>query len=110
MIKIYLYIDSFLFQQKSNCCSSLKICESRKVGPIFGPWAHFGPASNPAVLIDAQHFLRELPSTTVTFGDLMLDLCIYTTTIGQDDLLNELYEHDKNLPFNLTKAFLEYCL
>ena len=40
----------------------------------------------------------------------MLDLCIYTTSIGQDDLLNELYEKDKNLPFNLTKAFLEYCL
>jgi hypothetical protein len=61
------------------------------------------------VLIDALHFLRELPST-FTFGDLMLDLCIYTTSIGQDDLLNELYEQDKNLPFNLTKAFLEYCL
>ncbi len=62
------------------------------------------------VLIDAQHFLRELPSTTFTFGDLMLDLCIYTTSIRQDDLLNELYEQDKNLPFNLTKAFLGYCL
>ena len=61
------------------------------------------------VLIDALHFLRELPST-FTFGDLMLDLCIYTTSIGQDDLLNELYENDKNLPFNLTRAFLDYCL
>ena len=58
------------------------------------------------VQIDALHFLRELPSS-FTFNDLMLDLCIYTTSIGQDDLLNELYE---NLPFNLTKAFLEYCL
>lgn len=55
------------------------------------------------------HFLRELPST-FTFNDLMLDLCIYTTSIGQDDLLNEFYEIDKNLPFNLTKAFLDYCL
>ena len=61
------------------------------------------------VLIDALHFLRELPST-FKFNDLMLDLCIYTTSIGQDDLLNELYEQDKNLPFHLTKAFLEYCL
>ena len=64
------------------------------------------------VMIDALHFLRELPTSTFTFNDLMLDLCIYTTSIGQDDLLNELYEKDKNLPFNLTKAFLEYeyCL
>jgi hypothetical protein len=61
------------------------------------------------VLIDALHFLRELPST-FTFNDLMLDLCIYTTSISQDDLLNELYETDKNLPFHLTKAFVEYCL
>lgn len=62
------------------------------------------------VMIDALHFLRELPSSTFTFNDLMLDLCIYTSSIGQDDLLNSLYESDKNLPFNLTKAFLEYCL
>jgi hypothetical protein len=62
------------------------------------------------VLIDALHFLRELPSTTFKFNDLMLDLCIYTTSIGQDDLLNELYEHDRNLRYNLTKAFLYYCL
>ena len=62
------------------------------------------------VLIDALHFLRELPSSTFKFNDLILDLCIYTTSIGQDDLLNELYENDKNLPFNLTKAFLDYCL
>ena len=61
------------------------------------------------VLIDALHFLRELPST-FTFGDLMLDLCIYTLEINQDDLLNHLYENDKNLRYNLTKAFLEYCL
>ena len=61
------------------------------------------------VLIDALHFLREL-TYSFTFGDLMLYLCIYTTSIGQDDLLNELYEKDKNLPFNLTKAFVEYCL
>jgi hypothetical protein len=62
------------------------------------------------VMIDANHFLRELPSSTFKFNDLMLDLCIYTTSIGQDDLLNEFYEIDKNLPFNLTKAFLDYCL
>ena len=62
------------------------------------------------VLIDALHFLRELPLPAFKFNDLMLDLCIYTTSIGQDDLLNDLYEQDKNLPFNLTKAFLEYCL
>jgi hypothetical protein len=62
------------------------------------------------VLIDAQHFLQTLPSTTFKFNNVMLDLCIYTTSIGQDDLLNELYENDKNLPFHLTKAFLEYCL
>jgi hypothetical protein len=61
------------------------------------------------VRIDAHHFLRELPST-FKFNDLMLDLCIYTTSIGQDGLLNELYEQDKNLPFHLTKAFIEYCL
>lgn len=29
------------------------------------------------VLIDALHFLRELPSSTFTFGDLMLDLSLY---------------------------------
>ena len=62
------------------------------------------------VLIDAQHFLRELTFSTFKFNDLMLDLCIYTTSIGQDKLLNDLYERDKNLPFNLTKAFLKYCL
>ena len=62
------------------------------------------------VMIDALQFLRELPLSTFTFNDLMLDLCIYTTSINQDDLLNELYEQDKNLPFHLTKAFLEYCL
>ena len=62
------------------------------------------------VLIDALHFLRELPSSTFKFNDLMLDLWIDTTSIGQDKLLNELYEQDKNLPYNLTKAFLEYCL
>jgi hypothetical protein len=45
------------------------------------------------VLIDALFFLRELPCT-LTFSELMLDLCIYTTSIGQDDLLNELYEND----------------
>ena len=62
------------------------------------------------VLIDALHFLRELPSSTFKFNDLMLHLCIYTKSIGQDKLLNELYQQDKNLPFHLTKAFLEYCL
>ena len=62
------------------------------------------------VMIDAQHFLRESPSSTFKFNDLMLDLSIYTASIGQDDLLNELYEQDKNLPFHLTRAFLEYCL
>ncbi len=61
------------------------------------------------ILIDAHHFLRELPST-FTFNDLMLDLCIYTVSIGQDDLINSLYETDNNLPFNLTRGFLDYCL
>ena len=48
------------------------------------------------VMIDALHFLRELPSSTFKFNDLMLDLCIYTTSTGQDALLNDLYEQDKN--------------
>jgi hypothetical protein len=39
------------------------------------------------------HFLRELPS--IKFNELMLDLRIYTTSIGQDELLDELYENDK---------------
>ena len=62
------------------------------------------------VIIDALPFLRELPSSSFTFNDLMLDLCIYTTLIGQDDLLNDFYEQDKNIPYHLTKAFLVYCL
>ena len=44
------------------------------------------------IKLDALHFQRDLPSSTFKFNDLMLYLCIYTTSIGQDNLLNQLYE------------------